>query len=155
MENNKYYWAGLVVAVIIIAGGAYYYSQKTAPVDVDDDTATTTDKTRPELITAKHQFKNGNHIIAGETNLPTICDLLNQNVSVAESFPEQVTLQFTTTNKDPNCLERVTPVRFRFDFGADEKATIKATWNGAPVELNLIPVGPDEDLTNFEVEVKG
>lgn len=155
MENNKYYWAGLVVVIILIVGGAYYYSQKTAPLAGDDDMATTTDKTRPELITAKHQIKNGNHIIAGETNLPTICDLLNQNVTVAKSLPEQVTLEFTTTNQDPNCLERVTPVRFRFDLTADEKADFKATWNGAPVRLNLIPVGPDEDLTNFEVELKG
>ena len=154
-NNNSWYWWVLAIIIVLIIGGAYYYSQSTAPTAPSNSTATTTDKTRPELITAKHQFKNGAHIIAGETSLPTICDLLNQNVLVAKSLPEQVTLEFTTTNQDPNCLERVTPVRFRFDINADEHADFKATWNGAPVQLNLIPVGPDEDLSNFEVELKG
>ena len=36
-----------------------------------------------------------------------------------------------------------------------ENAMIKATWNGQPVELNLIPSGATEDLTNFEIFIKG
>ena len=41
------------------------------------------------------------------------------------------------------------------DFTASEKATIKATWNGKPAILNLIPADPNEDLNNFELYIKG
>lgn len=106
-------------------------------------------------ITAKHQFKAGKHIVAGEVNLPTPCYLLDTSAVVAESMPEQVTLKFTATTQGDMCAQVVTTERFRIDFTASEGAVIKATWNGKPAKLNLIPVGPNEDLTNFEIFLKG
>lgn len=106
-------------------------------------------------ITAKHQFKSGKHIVAGEIDLPTPCYLLDTDAIIAESMPEQVTLRFTATTQAEMCAQVVTTERFRIDFTASQNAVIKATWNGKPAKLNLIPAGPNEDLTNFEIFLKG
>ncbi len=106
-------------------------------------------------ITAKHQFKNGKHIVAGEVNLPTPCYVLGTEATVAQSMPEQITLKFTATTHGDMCAQVITVERFRFDFSASQNAVIKATWNGKPAKLNLIPAGANEDLTNFEIFLKG
>src|SRR3989344_3849143 len=71
-----------------------------------------------ETITAKHQFKNGIHIIAGEANVPTPCHLLTTIAGVAESFPEQVTIDFAATSSADVCAQTITPVRFKVEFQA-------------------------------------
>ena len=35
---------------------------------------------------------------------------------------------------------------FRVTFEADEGVAITGTWDGEPIQLNLVPVGPDESL---------
>lgn len=155
MENkNTYYLVGAIVVIIAIIGGAYYYSRSTATDPVDTQVGDI-NQSSGEIITARHQFKNGVHLIAGSVNLPTPCHLLMENVQVSKSLPEQVTLAFTATSSAEACIQVITPVRFRFDVTASEDAEFAATWNGAPVRLNLIPVGPNEDIEDFEVFIKG
>jgi len=108
-----------------------------------------------ERITAKHQYKNGTHIIAGEINLPTPCHILTSEVRIAESYPEQVTIAFAYKSSAEMCAEVITPARFKVEFKAAEKASINATLNGKAVILNLIPAGPNEDLNDFELFIKG
>ena len=150
----------IVIVVLIVLGAFYFWApdswkwwQKTTTEKTNGDVLGTVSP--HERITAKHQFKNGTHIIAGETNLPTPCHILNTTARVAESFPEQVTIDFTSTSSGEICAQVITVNRFKIEFQASENAMIKATWNGQPVELNLIPSGATEDLTNFEIFIKG
>lgn len=111
----------------------------------------------PEItrVDAKHFFIDGTHTLAGEILFPTPCDLLNWDTTIAESFPEQVTINFSVTNYADTCAQVVTPQRFKVDFAASENATIRARFEGRPIDLNLIPAGVDESPDDFELFIKG
>lgn len=149
------------ILIILVIAGAFYYlapysvrfwdNQSASVIDAGDDTT----PSPHETINAKHQYKNGKHIIAGEVDLPTPCHLLTTTAQIAESSPEQVTINFTTKESGEVCTQVITPNRFKIEFAASAGAIIKARWNGQPVELNLIPAGANEDLSNFEIYIKG
>ena len=151
--NKGVIWTVVIVLVLILVGTwgwvNFYKTSPATPEVKGEETENIPD------ITAKHQFKAGKHIVAGEINLPTPCYVLNTDATVAESMPEQVTLRFNSTTQGEMCAQVVTTERFRIDFTASEGAVIKATWNGKPAKLNLIPAGPNEDLNDFEIFQKG
>ncbi|MEK7650208.1 MAG: hypothetical protein AAB367_04615 [Patescibacteria group bacterium] len=150
---NKNIWVPLLIIIAFVVLGALIYytmqydqpSQETPPPPV----------AQHETINAKHQYKDGRHIIAGEANVPTPCHILTTDALVAESMPEQVTVRFAASSSADVCAQVLTPARFKVEFQASEKATIRVTWNGDPVELNLIPAGADENLDDFELFIKG
>lgn len=88
-------------------------------------------------VNAVHFFKDGTHTIVGDLMVPTPCDLIQADALVAESMPEQVTIQLTTINNDDTCAQVMTLQRFRVEFSASEQATIRATLDGTQVVLNL------------------
>lgn len=106
-------------------------------------------------ITAKHFFEDGVHTFAGEIPMPTPCDLLEAEARVAESFPEQITIDFTVLNNAEFCTQQVTPMRFKVSATASEEATVSARFMGRPVELNLVPPAPGETPEDFELFIKG
>lgn len=151
------------IVVIVVLGGIVLTTggENTSSVD---NRSTTTDATSSadltkNLITAKHQYNPDQslHIIAGETDVPTPCHILNTEVNVNESQPEQANISFTANVEDGDqvCAQVITPARFKVTFQASENAEISATYNGEPVELNLLEVDPDEDLEEFQVYTKG
>src|SRR3989344_5090564 len=153
----------VLVALLVLGMFFYYFAPdslkfwQSQTAAVGDSTGTSNEPSEPvhETITAKHQFKNGKHIIAGDVNMPTPCHILTTSAQVAESFPEQVTIQFVSRTSGEFCAQVITPARFKVEFTASENATVKATWNGQPVSLNLIPALPTDDLDNFELFIKG
>lgn len=106
-------------------------------------------------IDAKHFFIDGVHTLVGEIPMPTPCELLNTDVSVAESFPEQVMIDFSVINESDVCAQVVTPARFKVEATASREATFSARFEGRPVELNLIPAAPGETPEDFELFIKG
>lgn len=107
-------------------------------------------------IDAKHFFIPPTHTLAGEIMMPTPCDLLDySDVRIQESSPETVIVNFKVVNHTETCVQTVTPQRFMVTFDAHKDATIKATFEGRPVELNLIPSADGETPANFELFMKG
>lgn len=106
-------------------------------------------------ITAKHFFVDGVHTLVGEVPMPTPCDLLETNAIVAESFPEQVTIDFTVLNTAETCIQQVTNQRFQVTATASKDATFSARFAGRSVELNLVPAVPGEKPEDFELFIKG
>lgn len=107
------------------------------------------------VITAKHAYRNGAHIIAGEMPLPTPCHLLETS-GTASDDGKSVAFAFTSSIKTEEvCVQMITTARFRVDVKAAKTATMSATLNGQPVTLNLIEAGPDENLDDFELYIKG
>ncbi len=149
----------MLIIVILILGGLFYYFAPDSMKFWDGQTASIIDSVTDnedsepihETITAKHQYKNGTHTIVGEVNMPNPCYLLDTSSVVSG---KEVTISFIASTTDDICAQVVTVERFRFDFNASSDATIRATWNGKPVELNLIPAGADEDLLDFEIYIK-
>ncbi len=141
--------------VALTLGGAWYYLRSVeepivTPLPVKETFI-------PRIITAKHQFKNDVHTVVGEVDLPTPCYLLNTDsfVEIKEPQSDKAIIQFTTINESDTCIQTITSARFKESFSASLNADISATWNGKPVQLNLIEVSPDEDLEGFEIYIKG
>ncbi len=106
-------------------------------------------------VTAKHYFKDGVHTLAGEIPMPTPCDLLEADATVAESFPEQITVNFDVINNAEFCAQVITPQRFKVSASASEGATFSAMFMGRQVELNLVPAAEGESPDDFELFIKG
>ena len=111
-----------------------------------------TDRT---VITAKHAYQGGKHIIAGEVPLPTPCALLATSATVSGD-KKAVVIQLVANIKTlESCAQVITPARFKVTIAANKDAKLSATYNGQPVTLNLIEAGPNENLDNFELYIKG
>lgn len=106
-------------------------------------------------INAKHFFIDDVHTLTGEILMPTPCDLLETSVLVAESFPEQVTVDFSVINNAEFCAQVITPQRFKVEAKVSENATFKAVFQGREVELNLIPAAEGELPDDYEIFIKG
>jgi hypothetical protein len=150
--------AAIVIFVVIIAGMFVFAFLKKSEIPEPVTQNETTGSSPYDSITridAKHYFIDGTHTIVGEILMPTPCDLLNWDSSIAESMPEQVSVGFTVVNTTDTCAQVVTPQLFSVPFAASETASIKATLNGHPVELNLIPAAPGELPEDYEFSGKG
>ncbi|MEX2514948.1 MAG: hypothetical protein WD335_02340 [Candidatus Paceibacterota bacterium] len=150
-----------VAVIAIVVGGVFLTTgdQSGSPADVGGVATSSESGFVPNLITAAHQYNEdeGVHIVAGEAEIPTPCHLLTYDVSIAESLPEQVSINFASEVDDPDkvCAQVISTQRFKVTFEASEDASISATYNGKDVELNLQEVGPGENLEEFEVYTKG
>lgn len=153
----------VVVALVLAVAGMFGYSQYKAQqikedVPVEQGTG---DEAAPdrfayiERIDAKHYFIDGVHTIAGELQMPTPCDLLQHDLMIAESYPEQVTINFTVVNNSEFCTQVMTPQRFKVEANVAPDATFSATIEGRQVILNLIPAAEGETPDEFELFLKG
>lgn len=151
----------VIIILVVLIGGILIFANMERAEREDtaaNDTPPASDEVRYPQITqidAKHFFIDGMHTLAGEITFPTPCDLLDWDVTVAESFPEQVTVSFSVTNYAETCAQVLTQQRFKVDFEASEEATIRARFEGRPIELNLIPALPGESPDDFELFIKG
>ncbi|MCR4283913.1 MAG: hypothetical protein NUV64_01155 [Parcubacteria group bacterium] len=149
----------IILSVVVVSGIVFWswWSGRTANVVEEPLPQAETPLKAPEkIITAKHQFKDGTHTIVGEIDMPTPCHLLDWDVIIAESFPEQVTINFNSIYESRDvCAQVVTPQRFKVTFEASENAVISATLDGKKIILNLIEALKGEDLDSFELFIKG
>lgn len=106
-------------------------------------------------VDAKHFYIDGTHTIAGEIMMPTPCDLLEADATVAESMPEQVTIHFSVINNSEMCAQVLTSQRFLVSFDASEEADISARFMDRDIELNLVPPAEGETPEDFELYIKG
>ncbi len=150
----------VVIFALIIVGMflfTYLYQKNTEPVPLPTDTQATTTQNNYGItrIDAKYFYINGVHTIVGELAMPTPCDLLTTDATVAESFPEQVTFAFDVVNTTEVCAQVITNQRFKIDASASDQATLRATFMGEPVELNLVEAEAGETPEEFELFIKG
>jgi len=106
-------------------------------------------------VDAKHFYIDGVHTVVGELEMPTPCDLLESGSIVAESYPEQITLDFKVTNNAEFCAQVITPQRFKVSATASENASFSALFQNRVIELNLVEASPDETPEDFELFIKG
>lgn len=159
--NTRAVVIAVVLFVLIVVGmfGYAYLRNTEQPAvepQVQEDEQNDEDRySNIERIEGTHFYIDGVHTVVGEMPMPTPCDLLNVDATVAESFPEQVTLDFEVINNAEFCAEVITPARFKVSATASEDATFSAQFNGRDVELNLTPAAPGETPEDFEVFTKG
>lgn len=143
-----------VGALVLIAVGLFVYTIVSAPTEVDLAPVAEQPADVPErLITARHQYVDGIHTIAGMVTVPTSCHRLVSEPFLLEGGAV-VEVRFNTLMEGEECPRQDFEVPFRVTFEAGEGVEIRATWDGAPVRLNLVPVGPGESLDD-ELYFKG
>jgi len=156
--NTRLALGGLIALAFVVFGVTLYYSLRETERSAEEiEEESENVGYVPEVINALHQFKNGMHTIAGEVDMPTPCEILESEAAVAVREPSSdlVTVQFSTFHEGEICAQMLTPVRFKTSFNAGEDAEMKATWNGTTVPLNIIEVGPNDDIDDFELYFKG
>ena len=90
-------------------------------------------------ITARYTYENGIHTYKGFIDVPSPCYELTHEVIILESFPEQVHINFTSEipqgKENSICAQVITPKEFEVSFQASQEATVRATLNGAIMDL--------------------
>jgi hypothetical protein len=159
MKNNGIVVATILFVLIIVGMFVFAYLKKAEIQDATPQPTVEVPVAGPydyiTRIDAKHFFINGTHTLVGEITLPTPCDLLNWDSTVAESFPEQVAVNFDVINTSDTCAQTMTNQRFKVTFSASQNAAMRATIEGRAVELNLIPGAEGETPDDFELFIKG
>lgn len=164
-KKGTYIIAGIIIFSVIgfIAISFQKSTLDSNPLNSADTASTTAWENTPAeviatpktVITAKHAYRKNLHIIAGEVPLPSACEIL-EATAVSSADKQQVIIQLLSSIKSgEKCPSDITPARFKVEAKANKDATLSATYNGQPVTLNLIEAGPDEDLDNFELYIKG
>ncbi len=168
--HNKHHLSAraVIVAVllfVLIVSGMFIFSYlKKSEIEQAQTLESDTNKNNPdqvvpypsvERIDAKHYYIDGVHTLVGEVQMPTPCDLLQAQATVAESYPEQVTINFTVINNSEVCIQKITPQRFSVSARASEDAQFSAVFMGRSIPLNLTPAPPGETPADFELFIKG
>jgi len=163
MEQKNIVAAAIILALIIVGMFTFAYLSKTdtpRQVETPGDNNAIDEQPNPGFggissIEATHYIVDGLHTIAGEIDMPTPCELLEWDVRIMESFPEQVVIDFTVRSESDLCIQVITPQRFKTAVEVSENATFSATLQGAPIELILTPAAEGEHPDDFELFIKG
>ena len=91
----------------------------------------------PDNIIATHTYENGMHRLVGSITLPTPCYKMDVSTVIAESLPEQVTLDFAVTepSQDVICAQVLDDREFDLQFEASPNPVMRAKVNGEAVML--------------------
>lgn len=106
-------------------------------------------------VDATHFYIDGVHTLVGEILMPTPCDLLEADMVVRESYPEQITLELDVINTAEFCAQVMTPQRFMAEVSASPDATFDATFLGRRIDINIIPAPDGQTPDEFELFIKG
>ncbi len=154
MSNKQKTIVGLVILLVIVFVIVLIRSKGAATVnETPNDTTSVVEYA--DVVTVRHQYKNGVHTYAGDFRLPTPCHTL-QSAIAAGSGRMVNFLTFTSTYpSDTMCAQVITTKGFKLSVENNPEAKVEATFNGKPLRLNIIEVGPNENLDDFEVNYKG
>lgn len=139
--------------------GVWQKSARNAALEGGENVASTTDTvftTDMRRITVQHQYKDGIHTLVGSAEVPTPCHTIFAEPLFVEGG-SAVEVRFSTVSQlseDMDCMAVLADAPFSVSFRADENIEMRALWNGELAQFNIIPVGPDEELTN-SFDVKG
>lgn len=147
----------LVVILVLVAVVLFVYTLVSAPTGkeiVTNETNTVGLHKVEKILTAKHQFQDGIHTIAGRTDVPTRCHRIIAETFFTSEDLSSVEVRFSTFMEGETCPSEFFEVPFRVSFEAPEDVALQATWNGDFARLNLIPLQPGEVLED-EMYIKG
>lgn len=107
-------------------------------------------------IVIQHAYKDGKHTYSGTIQTPNPCYTLEGSALVAESFPEQITLEITLHAPESNvmCTQVVAEKDFSIEATASEGATFKGIRvNGVEKKWEVTPITTEKKSTStFEMK---
>ncbi len=132
-----------VLGIVVIAGivlGIFFFwpGEKSSSDDVVvDDNLPAVEEESYEI---EHDFDDGTHTISGAVMLPTPCHELNENIRIAESFPEQVFIDLTTVDTGGICIQVIDERAFSIDVEVDVAASFALTFDGVDIPVPSLVV---------------
>jgi hypothetical protein len=146
-----------MVVLIVLAVVLFVVTLVSAPLSdefTEGNIATSSQQAEEQILTAKHQYQNGVHTIAGKVEVPTPCHRLVTESFFTKTEPVGVEVRFSTLLEGGECPSQPFEVPFTVTFEAPENVAITGVWNGTPIRLNLIPLKVGETLED-ELYIKG
>lgn len=159
-----------VVGVLLVAiGSLLYVAYRSATLNYVSDGSGAVSTTTLEgvtvssvppggqmMITVKHAFRNGEHLLVGDVLLPSRCHVLDATPAIAHNGLS-ATIHITRTYASSAPCPQIGEVsqRFRVNIVALPEATFSVTVDGIGAVLNVIEARADEDLDRLEIFFKG
>lgn len=81
-------------------------------------------------IPATKSYQNGVYTLSGTLSLPTPCHELKTDTRIAESYPEQVTIEFTVVDTGAICVQVIDERPWSVQARVSSEATFRAVVNG-------------------------
>ena len=103
------------------------------PVSGGGSVDTKPDQAGAMKLLVKHEFKEGIHYLSGSLSVPTPCHELKNRIAIAESFPEQVFVEFYTETSAEACIQVIAEKEFSLQVKVSESARFSGRYNDAPV----------------------
>ncbi len=132
-----------ILAVLAAGGITLYVSQKQTIPPVGTN--------KPEdmrVISVDHYFENGTHTYKGILTVPTPCHELVSQVTVMESYPEQVTIDLKERGASNFCAQVITQTPFEVSFKASKDAHISVKLNGVPALFKVTEKSDTKNATS-------
>jgi len=123
----------VIVATLALVAFFFWPTQDTSKDAAPVDNPTPIQTEEKNIVT--HTFREGTHAIAGMVTLPTPCHELQENITVAESFPEQVHIDLVIAATDGICIQVLDEREFSIDVDVDEAATFTLSIDGVTVPV--------------------
>lgn len=147
----------IVVLIIVVIGISFVSINKNKVEDPSlRDEIIEKEEQRPEItLDVKHQYKDGEHVFVGSLELPTPCHSINSEIVTNENGLE---LKVTTTAPagDMMCVQVIADKTFKATYkSTNENEKFIGTLNGERVNLNIFEVGPDDNIDDLELFLKG
>lgn len=106
------------------------------PIEEPVDEPVVEDK---ETLSITHSFSDGMHTYTGWVTTPTPCYTVSTDGVVAESFPEQISIEITLTPTGEVCPAVLDSKSFEIEAGASEAAILRSVRvNGESVPFTVI-----------------
>ena len=121
-----------ILAVLAAGGIMLYVSQKQEVLPVNNGTLGDM-----RVIPVDHYFENGMHTYKGILTVPTPCHEILSQVTVMESYPEQVTIDLKEQGASNFCAQVITQTPFEVSFQASKDARISVRLNGTPASFKV------------------
>jgi hypothetical protein len=151
MQNKK----NIIISIVVIAILALGINALISTKDEDSNKAgTLVSDYFVSTIQVKHQYKDGNHTYVGSLDLPSPCFSIDAYGTKNDDGGATIVIN-TPENKEDICAQVVTTKVFRVEILGDATMTVKGVLNGKDVQLNLFEVPADQDIDQFEINIKG
>ncbi|MEM9336237.1 MAG: hypothetical protein AAGA35_00065 [Patescibacteria group bacterium] len=132
-------WGLFLLLLAGMAGFAWlYYIERAQPADspAQEPVLAEPNPIAPlQDLRLQRQFVNGEHRFSGLVTLPTPCFEVREEVIVAESFPEQVSIDLSLESTSDFCTQVLTPYTFTFVVAVSENASFIARFNQVAVPI--------------------
>lgn len=134
------------ILFFLIVGGmfGYAYLKRTETVievkqDAQSDAQSQTAFEQKDVLTLVDHYEGITHTITGELMLPTPCYDVATELTVAESYPEQVIIDIKTSNNgETMCAQVITPKEFTVTLDASPDARFSARINSREVDVEVV-----------------